>query len=545
MAEAVGSSIAGGVSAPIFTLIVQPLLAKRELKKAVRRDVPAVKCPHGTTHECPGYKEFLPASNQVLKKESWLKLAFYKPEVEMTDVADILRTSGLWADSDARWYRGRSLQVLGPVEPNKRLAVLIGVIKSGWLQERCCQSDATSAATQVAVAPATTTADTHDAAGLDAASSATQEAAGPDSTAPASSMTCQPQPSTSVAGLHALVDDASSVNSQSNPSTHAEGSDATVDGAVEERNQARQDRLRDWRNLRDPRAAGAARVAFWSSEPDDGLAVSMPTRVFVTLDLEMLCQPRMRIFISERKIRDLARFLFEYHGDFEVYVDWAARIYTAHGEVRFLDEAGPGVEAYVQGDRWIQTLETCLLVATFQRDDLPHPLRLRAARIRNGGLHSAWQGLSPHIPLIWYVLPGLPSCVSQGEGRLFWNRNQRLPPKCHGFVKAWRCLGYHFEPADLDVGFFRLETTHHNLLGNVSRLLLYLGRATAADVERSYEKLPESTKLTYQVSFHCWQPSGSQTLCHGYKAYIRHAEECALSLFAWHIFEYCTPIYVS
>ena len=494
--EGIFTSVISGVTGPLASPFLRRGEAWFRLRELTQRPIPAVICPAGKRHECPNIVDFLPASKDLLKREPWLKSQLKDAEVSMKYISGILRDEQLWNAVDANFYKTQTILILGAQKPRARLAVVLGVISSGGLKHHCCQQTTIEGISE----------------GSDRPDSAT--------TSDDSFVTCM---------SHPLADS-------------QDASEDEADAVIDMRDSARQDsfsRRTDWRD---------AQSAFGEHEPYDGLPVSVST-VVVNMELEVLCHPRLRIFVPERTIRDLGRFMYDPRGCFRVEVVVAMRMCTPLGEVRSWPELPEPVHY------WFGTFRPTGILCNadymvFERicygndDRYREPVRKAFwddygvdGLTRSAASFSEFQ-LRPD----WRMGPMMPPPRNRRSGRIFLNRKQHLSSVCREFIKACRFLGFPVESADLDFGLFWLvsDAWCHIYLG-------HFGDLTHRDLPRYYQKLVESGNVRRYVGFWCWNETTelSNDPQGRYFVWNKGSEELALEFFASFIPQRCTRVYIS
>ena len=411
----------------------------------------------------------------------------------MKYISGILRDEQLWNAVDANFYKTQTILILGAQKPRARLAVVLGVISSGGLKHHCCQQATIEGTSE----------------GSDRPDSAT--------TSDDSFVTCM---------SHPLADS-------------QDASEDEADAVIDMRDSARQDsfsRRTDWRD---------AQSAFGEHEPYDGLPVSVST-VVVNMELEVLCHPRLRIFVPERTIRDLGRFMYDPRGCFRIEVAVAMRMYTPLGEVRSWPELPEPVQD------WFDTFRLSMILwnadwMVFDRicygndDRYREPVR-KAFWDESGVVGRTRSNLFFRRVNERPLLPILASRRNMGSGRILLNRNLRLSAKCGEFIKACQFLGFPVESADLDFGLFWLvsDAWCHIYLG-------HFGDLTHRDLPRYYQKLVESGNVRRYVGFWCWNETTelSNDPQGRYFVWNKGSEELALEFFASFIPQRCTRVYIS
>ena len=523
------------------------------MRKFTKRPVPRIVCPQGRIQDIPSYVDHVKLSKKLLGSDAWLVGALLESEVSLEPVTGVLLKRGLWEYSETCWFRYQRINILGPLKPHERLAVIIAAVKTGVLRRGCCE--------------------------LGAVSSTSWDSDSEDWTSEVSLV-----PS----GFHSSVEEASNVTSffscESQPFFDAQEPDVAVDLWM----QVQQDWCGYQRDWSEPG------VAFAASEPHDGLAVSMPSRVNVTIELRIHTQPRFAISIPSRTVRDLGRLMHDPRGHFEIEAEYTARTYTPCGEVVSLTTLDP----YYWGQRdifdllsWPALSLRVLLVNRICFDsDRGYHRPARQARMTHWKLSEDWSGWRDYVEWMseydWLIRKRpLPEGGCKPASPLYFNRNQQLTPTCQEFLDFHRSIGWPTEGADLDVGpeageASRAPASGRGVKAKAKALLpkvllskasdwlahhrrsspvpifwfqlrsggwhIYLGEATKAGVKQCYKKLPASMKRSGAVWFHSWHnPLRGSADGHGYSEDTNGDEEEALSWFAFDVTWPRTPMYIS
>ena len=472
-------AIVNGITGPIVTPFVRRGERLFDLCRLLKRSEPAIVFK-GRIQEFPNYGDWVDQSKRVLRAEPWLQCEFDERTVPLGLVGAALLKHGLCAEEEADWLQTREVTLLGHRKPHKRLAVVIAAISSGVLRGERGRQDGTGIASD-------------------------------DSD--------QADDSFVTAKTHLFAD--------------AEGPDDSVNAAFDVRPQGQQ----AWFGT--PRSVHHQQMAFGTNKLDDGLPLSM-SQVVLKLELEILCQPRLRVFVPERTTRDLKRFLYDARGCLKVQVNYTARIFAPGGEVQSWSALTRHLDNYFPTANLAHVVTQFVCERTHYDSDghYHHPVRDMA--IDCSALHGRGR---------WYS--GLRDLWTRwgyeadaGTGKIYFNRNRRLSPKCHQFLEGCRFVGYLVEPSDLDVGFFWLHAKDLNDANDA--WWIYLGNATDADIAKCHQNLPESIKQQRNVTLYRWNRQWSPPRFFPNFSIISDASETrSLQEFAAQITLYCTPVYGS
>ena len=117
-------AVAGGVAGPIIQPLVRWVVKRVNRSQQVARYAPALVLNY-RTYNCDHVEEWLAQADALLRSDGWLKQEFWDREVQLRRIGSALVAHGYWQESDAWHFDGRSIEVLGPQSPRKRLSIVL------------------------------------------------------------------------------------------------------------------------------------------------------------------------------------------------------------------------------------------------------------------------------------------------------------------------------------------------------------------------------------------------------------------------------------
>ena len=129
----VGEAFAGGVAVPILQPIIRWFDMRVNRRQQVARLAPALVL-NFRTYNCDHLEDWLAQADGLLRTDRWLKQEFWNREVHLRRIASALVAHDYWREADAWHFDGRSIEVLGPHSPRKRLAIVLWAAREGILR---------------------------------------------------------------------------------------------------------------------------------------------------------------------------------------------------------------------------------------------------------------------------------------------------------------------------------------------------------------------------------------------------------------------------
>ena len=133
MAEGVIGSIFGGIAAPVVQPVIRRLELRRNRQRQVSRPVPAIIFEY-RTYSCHNLDRWIREGKDILRHEPWVREEFWSREVPLRKIAPALVEHKYWELEDARFFENKSIEIVGPEHPGKRLGLILWGIREGFLK---------------------------------------------------------------------------------------------------------------------------------------------------------------------------------------------------------------------------------------------------------------------------------------------------------------------------------------------------------------------------------------------------------------------------